>query len=264
MKKSELYGMIGSAIACLLLFLLLWFINMGITPPPEEEGIIVSFGSADAGGGYGETPQTAAVEPVSPPPTPAQPTPNDLMTQEDESLAMAEQSKEEARRKVAQEAEEQRRREREEQERIAAEQRAREAALAEQRKREQEAIDRANKMGGLFGNNQNSDGNGNTQGNTTEGNPLGKGTSGGNSWSLNGRSLHGKITTPAYERNVEGRVVVNIRVDASGRVIAASVGASTISDPVVREAARKAALSTRFSAGSSEVSGSITFNFRLN
>ena len=262
MKQSEIYGLIGSILTCVLIFLLLWFLYMNVEIPEEEEGIMVSIGNADAGGGWQES-QMSESTPVAPPPTPTMPSQNDLMTQEDESLALAEQRKQEARKKAAEEAE-RIRKQKEEEARIAAEKAAREAALAEQRPQEQEKIDKANKLGGLFGNNTSGNGSGNTTGNQYEGNPLGKGTSGGNSWSVNGRNLKGNIVKPSYNSNVEGSVVVTIRVNATGRVISANVTGGTISDSQLREAARQAALKTVFSEGKDEVTGIITFNFKLN
>lgn len=262
MKQSEIYGLIGSILTCVLIFLLLWFLYMNVETPEEEEGIMVSIGNADAGGGWQES-QMSESTPVAPPPTPTMPSQNDLMTQDDESLALAEQRKQEARKKAAEEAE-RIRKQKEEEARIAAEKAAREAALAEQRRQEQEKIDKANKLGGLFGNNSSGNGSGNSTGNQFEGNPLGKGTSGGNSWSVNGRNLKGNIVKPSYNSNIEGSVIVTIRVNASGRVISANVTGGTISDPQLREAARQAALKTVFSEGKDEVTGVITFNFKLN
>ena len=262
MKQSEIYGVIGSALFCVLLFLLLWFCYMNVEKPLEDEGIMVSIGNADAGGGWEES-QMMESTPVAPPPVPTMPSPNELMTQDDESLALAEQRKQESRKKAAEEAERIRKQKAEEA-RIAAEKAAKEAALAEERRKQQEAIDKANKLGGLFGQNTEGSGSGNTTGSQYEGNPLGSGTSGGNSWSVNGRRLKGGIVKPQYERNVEGKVVVTIRVNASGRVISANVTGGTISDANVRESARQAALKTIFSEGKDEVTGIITFNFRLN
>lgn len=261
MKQSEIYGMIGSALFCVILFLLLWFLYINVEKPEEDEGIMVSIGNMDAGGGWQEQQMTEST-PVAPPPAPATPSHNDLLTQDDESLALAEQRKQEARRKAAEEAE-RIRKQKEEEARIAAEKAAQEAALAEQRRKEQEAIDKANKLGGLFGQNTTGSGSGNTQGNQYEGNPLGQGNSEGNSWSVNGRRLKGNIARPQYNRNVEGRVVVAIRVNAAGRVVSATVTGGTIADSDIREAARQAALRTVFSEGKDEVSGIITFNFKL-
>lgn len=264
MKQSEIYGLIGSILTCVLIFLLLWFLYMNVEVPEEEEGIMVSIGNADAGGGWQES-QMSESTPVAPPPTPTMPSQNDLMTQEDESLALAEQRKQEARKKAAEEAE-RIRKQKEEEARIAAEKAAREAALAEQRRQEQEKIDKANKLGGLFGNNTSGNGSGNTTGNQYEGNPLGKGTSGGNSYSVNGRypKRKGDIVLPSDNSNIEGTVIVTIRVNATGRVISANVTGGNISTPQVREAARQAALKTVFSEGKDEVTGIITFNFKLN
>jgi len=262
MKQSEIYGLIGSILTCVLMFLLLWFLYMNVETPQEDEGIMVSIGNAEAGGGWQEE-QMNQSTPVAPPPTPAAPSQNDLMMQDDESLALAEQRKQEARKKAAEEAE-RIRRQKEEEARIAAEKAAREAALAEQRRLEQEKIDKANKLGGLFGNNTTGSGSGNTTGTQFEGNPLGKGTSGGNSWSVYGRNLKGNIVKPSYNSNIEGTVIVTIRVNATGRVISANVTGGTISDAQLREAARQAALKTMFSGGKDEVTGIITFNFKLN
>lgn len=261
MKQSEIYGLIGSILTCVLIFLLLWFLYMNVEVPDEEEGIMVSIGNADAGGGWQES-QMSESTPVAPPPTPTMPSQNDLMTQEDESLALAEQRKQEARKKAAEEAE-RIRKQKEEEARIAAEKAAREAALAEQRRQEQEKIDKANKLGGLFGNNTSGNGSGNTTGNQYEGNPLGKGTSGGHSYSVNGRYPKGEIVTPSDNSNIEGTVIVTIRVNATGRVISANVTGGNISTPQVREAARQAALKTVFTEGKDEVTGIITFNFKL-
>ena len=117
-------------------------------------------------------------------------------------------------------------------------------------------------MGGLFG--KGGTGSGTTTGNTTQGNPAGSGSSGGNSWSLSGRSLNGSLVQPKYDNDVEGKVTVNIRVDASGVVIGATIGSpTTISDQATRNAALAAANGTRFTGGSGAASGTITYNFRL-
>lgn len=261
MSKSQIYGVIGSAVACVLVLLLLLFVYMGTVQEPEDEGIMVSFGDTETGAGYGEKQETVAT-PVAPLPTPSTPSNNDLMTQDEESLALQEQRKEDARKKAEQA--ELQRKQREEQARLEAERIAKEKAEAERQRKEQEAIDNASKLGGLFGSNQGSTGTGNTTGNTREGNPAGQGTSGGHSWSLNGRDLQGKLTEPSYENNVEGTVVVVIRVNEAGAVISATVGAgTTISDTATRNAAMRAAKTAKFTTGKNEVSGTITYKFKL-
>ena len=252
MEKSKLYGLIGSALSCLILFLILLFvvIPMGGLEPVEDEGIVVSFGETEEGSGMTEMPASKPVEvPAYIPPKQVKPVKQDLMTQTDNSFAIAEQKKKDEQRKEQQTIE----RQRLENERI----------QAEQNRKRQEAIDKANSMNGMFGNN-NSSGSGKSTGDTQQGNPVGKGSSGGNSWSLNGRDLSGRLVTPSYNEDVEGRITVNIRVDQSGRVTSASIGSpTTISDSQTRNAAITAAQNTRFSSGKDVSSGSITYNFKL-
>lgn len=249
MRKSKLYGIIGSVlITGLLILLLFWLVMPGGIKEPEDEGIMVSFGEADMGSGKTETPtEQPTAKPVTPPPATPKPVKQDLMTQDANSLAIAEQNKKDRKEKEALER-----------------QRLEDIRIANEKKRaQQEAIDKANAMNGLFGNN-NSSGSGTTSGDTRQGNPAGSGNSGGNSWSLNGRSLSGTLVTPNYENNVEGRITVNIRVDENGTVIGATIGSpTTISDAETRNAAISAAKRTRFTSGNNTASGKITYNFKL-
>ena len=250
----------------LLLFLLLWFVYVDRPHTEEDEGIMVSFGDADLGGGdYTETPAAVAAPNVAPPPVPAAPSDNEYLTQEDEeALALARQKKEEEKRRQAEEAE-RIRKQKEEQARLEAERIAKEKALAEQRAREQEAIDKANRLGSLFGQaGTQQGGNGSEGASSTKGNPVGQGSSGGNTWSLNGRSLNGRLASPVYTGTQEGTVVVSIRVNAAGKVISATVGSgTTISDKETQRAAIAAAQKAVFSEGTSDVIGTITYKFKL-
>ena len=264
--KSKIYGVVGSLLAMLLLFLFLWFYYIGQPFTPEEEGIMVSFGDSDTGGGmFTEQPSSEPAQTAAPPHTQSAPSDNEYMTQEDEeSLALAKQKKEEEKRRKAEEAE-RLKKQKEEQARIEAERIAKEKALAEQKAREQAAIDKANQLGSLFGQSGSSEGSGGTEGGSSQkGNPAGQGTSGGNSWSLSGRSLNGKLSTPVYKGDQEGIVVVNIRVNAAGKVISATVGSgTTISDKDTQRAAISAAEKATFSEGTSDVIGTITYKFKL-
>jgi len=251
-KKSEKYGMIGSVILTLLLFLLLFLIVMPGLKTPEDEGIMISFGETFDGGGASPIPKpkvTPVEQPKETQPKPTTPkvVKNDYVTQKDNSVAIEEQKKKDKKEKEAlekQKLEEQRK-------------------AAEKKRKEQEAIDKTKSMDGLFGNGG-STGSGNTTGNTAQGNPAGAGTSGGNSWSLSGRSLTGRLVAPSYDKDLEGRITVTIRVDANGNVISASIGSPTnISDPTTRNAAITAARNTKFTAGNGNASGSITYNFKL-
>ncbi len=259
MDKSDLYGIIGSGIITGLLILLLFLIVLPGAKKIDDEGIMVSFGNFSEGAGMNEQQQAAPIPKPTPKPTPtptrtptqtAKPVIKDLMTQDDNSVAIAEQKKKDKQERLERDAVEKKRSD--------------DLRVANEKKRkEQEAIEKANSMDGMFGN-SNSSGSGKTTGNTNLGNPLGSGSSGGNSWSLNGRSLNGRLVSPSYDKDVEGKVTVNIRVDANGNVINASVGSpTTISDPTTRNAAVSAAKNTRFTAGNGVATGSITYNFNL-
>lgn len=249
MKKSNKYGIVGSFLFCGILLILLLFIYLPGLKKPEDEGLMISFGETEQGSGMTETPTPKpVVVPVSPPPKPVKPVKQDLMTQTDNSLAIAEQKRKDEQRKEQQILE----RQRLEDERI----------QAEKKRKQQEAIEKAS-MDGMFGNNK-STGSGTSTDNTQKGNPVGKGSSGGNSWSLSGRDLSGRLVLPSYNENVEGLITVIIRVDQSGRVTSASIGSPTnISNSQTRNAAKTAAENTRFTSGKDVSSGSITYNFKL-
>ena len=148
---------------------------------------------------------------------------------------------------------------------------AREKALAEKKAKEQEAIDRANQMAALFGQTAtaegaNADNANNTPAATSQGNPVGKGYGvvDGNMWSLQGRDDK-SIPKPSTDFKEQGKVVVSIRVDKAGNVVAASIGdGTTISDRYTQKLALDAARKAKFTEGDKEQIGSITYNFKLN
>lgn len=300
-QKSRLYGSIGSFAVCLVLFLFLFFSYIPSIILPLNEGILVSFGDSFDGGGsdgdYGGTAGGDLNEGAYATPrgetkpadvTPAKQTPvkgpqEAIATQDEPSDAYVEAQEVAAREVRAQQ----------ERERIQREQEAaRQLAIAEQKRREQEAIDRANRLGSAFsGGTESNQGSGTGHGSSTgtgsatgsgsgdgsgtgtgvgdgdgsgrQGNPVGRGNPNG-SWSLTGRELLGSLVPPSYTNNVEGRVTVIIHVDASGSVRDALIGSpTTISDRETLNAATTAAKKTRFSRGSGIAEGTITYNFRL-
>ena len=94
------------------------------------------------------------------------------------------------------------------------------------------------------------------------------GTGASGSFSLEGRTLVGNIVPPQYNKDMEGKIVIVIRVNREGEVTDASYSPqnSTISDAQMIESARKAALQTRFSRNTNALfvqTGTITYNFRL-
>ena len=101
-------------------------------------------------------------------------------------------------------------------------------------------------------------------GDGTRGNPFGKGTSNGNTWSLEGRTLSGNISKPAYRENVEGKITVRIRVDDNGNVISATIGSpTTIADESLRNSTLESARRTKFSSGKGVAIGQIVYHFKL-
>lgn len=260
-RKSDIYGIVGSALFCGVVVLLLVLIAMPGQPVPEDEGIVVSFGTSFEGGGQqvADAVPVPQPQPEAPPPAAPRPEPQqeeEVLTQETPSVALPEQADKEA-EEAARLAEEQRRRE-EEEARLAEERR-----IAEQ-KRQQEAIERAQAMGSVFGQTVTPEGSGTGEGDARQGNPVGQGSSEGHSWSLNGRALVGKLIDPLYEVNVEGRVTVSIRVDESGNVVGVSIGRPTdISDAAIQRAALDAARKAKFSVGDNVAVGTITYHFKL-
>lgn len=253
-KKSNTIAAVGTVIFMVLVFLLLWFICIDRIQEPEDEGIEIAFGNAEEGGGFQQEQVTGGLteETVAPPPAPQDPSNNDLIAQEDEESVEVQRQREEA-EKARQQAE----RERQERDR----------ALAEQRAKEQAAIAKANQLGSLFGNNSGGSGSGDTQGDSQRGNSeVGKGSSGGTSWSLAGRSVKA-LPKPSNDFKQEGKVVVAIIVDGSGKVVSAkATEGTTISNDATIQLALKAAYKAEFSFTDrpDKQFGTITYIFKFN
>lgn len=238
MKKSELYAYTGTIISGIIILLILFFVFLPGLETPDDEGVMISFGNAvDGAGTYvSETPRQEAR--TTPPVSTKK---EELLTQDAPSVSVNDNNKK-TNNNAAQ---------------------AEQAARDERLRKEQEASRQADDLiGGTFGSSP-AAGSGNTTSNNTAGNPVGSGTSGGNSWSLSGRNLVGSMPTPRYDQNEEGFLTVEIKVDASGTVVSATIKRGTITNPSLRKAAETAALKTKFSSGSGPVVGTITYNFKL-
>ena len=274
--QSHIIAGAGTIIFLLLLLFLLLRLSMSAPLQLEDEGIVITFGDADEGGGMPDVlpmpdPMTQAEQqPAAPASTPVQPSDNDLMAQEDEeSLPVAQQNEDELKRQAEQE--ELLRKQQEEEARLEAERIEREKALAEQKARQEEAIKKAQAMAALFGQSGSTEGANAenataTPAATSKGNPVGKnfGQVDGNMWSLQGRSVK-TMPKPSTDFLEQGKVVVSIRVDKAGNVVAASIGdGTTISDRYTQQLALDAARRAKFTEGDKEQIGSITYNFKLN
>lgn len=83
---------------------------------------------------------------------------------------------------------------------------------------------------------------------------------------LQGRGLVGLLPKPEYNANATGKVLIDVTVDASGRVTTATYrqNGSTTNNSVLVEAARRAALKARFTESDRFVQGgTITYIFRM-
>lgn len=128
----------------------------------------------------------------------------------------------------------------------------------EERTRQAEAVAKANSIGSLFGQAESSSGSGYI------GNPVGRGQ-GGNSWTLSGRGIRGTLPQPSNNFKQEGKVVVQIRVNAAGDVVDAKcVAGTSVTDRQTIQMALDAAKKARFTKGDSEVIGTITYLFKFN
>jgi len=277
LKKSELYGLVGTTLSGMILFLVLWLAVLSGPKSLENEGFLVSLGdSEDAGGsGYVALPSRGSSNNVSTgtalktiktsqPSQQSQPTSSSkqtVFTQNDNSVALNEQKEKERVSKVQTEINNQR---------IETEKRK-----AEQSKKEQIAINNANAVNGLFGNNGatggkgggtgTGKGTGSGSGNGVQGNPAGTGASGvGTTFRLGDRNYYGNPAKPRYPKDIEGKITVTIRVDENGIVTSASIGSpTTISDSEMRREAMNAANKTRFTKGKNVETGSITYHYKL-
>ena len=84
-------------------------------------------------------------------------------------------------------------------------------------------------------------------------------------WSLPGRSLKGELPLPANIKKHVGKVIVDIRVNAAGNVVEASIAkSSTVTNKRALRLARNAAKKAKFTSGDGDVIGSITYIFKIN
>jgi colicin import membrane protein len=260
-------------------------LGFSVPPPPEyEEGIIVNFGTDITGQGMIEPSPAATQEEVSPPP-PYEPEivtdEEPLLTQDDEEAPEVKKVDPEAERKRMEQLEAERiRREQEEAERIRLEQEEIERKRIEaEQQRQAEITDRTRKAlqdSKNAGTTTTSEGIAGGEGNqgvpsgSVDSQNRGEGGGTGNngiSYELGGRGYQ-SLPLPEYDYQGEGRVVVEVSVDRSGKVIQAVPGikgSSTLDEYLLR-VAREAALKAKFEVKQDAPpvqKGTITYNFIL-
>lgn len=82
---------------------------------------------------------------------------------------------------------------------------------------------------------------------------------------ISGRILLTKNIQPVFNKDIEGKITVNITVNENGDVISVSIGSPTsISDIEMRSNALEAAKRNKFSHGNGIATGSITYYLRLH
>lgn len=264
LSKEQRFGVFSSIIFLTLLIILLLFFGFSVPyPPPEEEGILINFGTSEVGTGQIE-PRPASqpeeviptpVEESTPPPTSTTEQVEEVNTQDFEEAAAIEAKK---KRKKQEEIDNKKR---EEEERIRQEEIERQK-IEEEKQQQQEAKQRElnerakNAFGGQNAAGDDT-GEGEGKGEGNQGSPDGDinsnnrqgGSAGGNgiSFTLNGRSSR-SLPPPPKIHNTEGKVAVEVTVDQNGNVVSARPGVrgSTISDAALLKVAKEAAMKAKF------------------
>lgn len=279
MKNNRLQGIIGTVVVHLIILLILFVVTLHAATPEEESGVPVMLGSAELSQGDAD-PYTLTevdvldeLQPETAPADPSVETPSEqeMLTQDlEETVAMKPQKKP-VKPKTEVKTPPKKQPEQPKQptktpEQIAAEKRAAaEKAAAEEV---------AKKIAGAFGKGSSMGNRGTgTTGSGVQGSPTGNsntgkstGVGGVGSWDLNGRSLTGSLPIPVYNVQDEGRVVVTIVVNPSGRVISTSINKRTNTvSTALRRAAEEAARKARFNVtdGVNNQTGTITYYFKL-
>ena len=279
-------GLAGASILYLVLFAILILVGFSAPKPPEtERGILVNFGTDETGLGMIEpSPPASKEEAAAAQPVTAQ------ATGKEEAIATQNFDKEAPEvKKVDPEAEKKRKEQIEAQKIRRAEIEAeniRKAQAEAERKRieaeEKRVSDIVNRTKNALSNSKNagtnttSEGVAGGQGN--QGVPAGsvdskvRGTASGTgnsgiSYDLQGRGFQ-SLPNPRYDYQGEGKVVVEVSVDRSGRVTEATAGAkgSTTLDEYLLTVAKEAALKATFEAKPDaplKQKGTITYNFIL-
>jgi outer membrane biosynthesis protein TonB len=278
-KNNRFKGIVGTiGFHLLALLALLYFALSTPLPLPGEEGVEVNLGSSDQGMGAVQEQSPPPVQqppPTLPPPqTDPEPEPEeDIITQDvEEAPAIKEE-----------EAEEKEEKKQEEEVIKPAETPVEEIVTeAEEEPEPQPEPPKVNERA-LYKGKSDTGGDGSNQGVTGQPGDQGKpngtinsniyegqgGVGEGIGYDLGGRGAK-HLPKPDYDSEEQGKVVVEIKVDRSGKVVSAIAGArgTTISDLRLRRLAEEAALRSVFAPDPNapeRQKGTITYNFiRLN
>lgn len=259
MRKSKIYGIVGTTVFAVLVLLLFFLVQIASIQDNYTEPVEINLGDSEDGVG-------AAVANPAPPTsvTPPPPSSTHKMESNDENLATqanespvstVEKKKTTINKSTPKELEENRKKIQQD---LLKQQQAKAEAT-----QQASIADKARKMGSVFGSNHGNGSGDGQKGDGTKGNPLGKvGGTGSVVANVSGRSVT-STPSPAYNSNDEGKVTVNVTVDKDGNVIRAYIGSATTSSEALRDAALQAARRSKFSSGSNEAIGTITYRFIL-
>lgn len=279
MKNNRLQGIIGTVVVHLIILLILFVVTLHAATPDEESGVPVMLGSAELSQGDAD-PYTLTevdvldeLQPETAPTDPSVETPSEqeMLTQDLEETVVMKPQKKPVKPKTEVKTPPKKQPEQPKQPTKTPEQIAAEKRAAAEKAAAEEA---AKKIAGAFGKGSSMGNRGTgTTGSGVQGSPTGNsntgkstGVGGVGSWDLNGRSLTGSLPIPVYNVQDEGRVVVTIVVNPSGRVISTSINKRTNTvSTALRRAAEEAARKARFNVtdGVNNQTGTITYYFKL-
>lgn len=278
MKKNKVIGIVCTVALHVLVLLLLFLLKLTVPAEQEEGGVPVMLGNTELAAGDADPYTMTEVDvmpseaPSSAPEAVAEPeVEQPMITQQDEpSLQVKKEkpkteTKKEQPKKTPVKTETQK------------VNKPKEKTEAEKRAEAEKAAAQAaaNAIAGAFGKGSQMGSKGNAAGAGLQGSPTGNsstgktsGVGGRDEFDLNGRTVRGgQLPKPIYNGREEGRVVITIRVNPDGEVVAISFNKkrSNTSDPALRRAAEEAARKARFNAvdGVDDQFGTITYNFKL-
>ena len=270
MKKKDnrqIIGIVGTVLVHVAVFLLLFAIYIRKPEDSGESGVPVVLGNVDVSQGMFDpaTMTEVDIQPEEAAPseeTPQEETSQEVLTQtEEETVAIKPKQELKPKEKVKKEKTP----------------KPKEKTEAEKRAEQEKTVAEAatQRIAGAFGKGSQMGNKGTgTSGSGIEGSPDGNSSTGKSSgvggygtFDLDGRSLGtGGLPRPVYNVQDEGRVVVTITVDPSGRVINTNINKRTNTVNVsLRRAAEDAARKARFNtvSGVNNQMGTITYYFKL-
>lgn len=263
----DLKGLIGTIVfhvTILILFLVMAFRTP--LPLPSEQGILINFGDAETGYGTVEPRRTEQIREETASQSVPETTPveaeEEISTQDyEEAPAVESKKKVEKKKEVKKPVEQTKNNKVEEKE---PEEKPREVNTRALYKGKRDDTDYSGGEGEAGGTGNQGDLNGSE---TATSRSLGFGSGDGISASLYGRNPV-SLPTPEFNHQQEGKVVVEITVDRSGKVTSAVPGVkgSTTLDRYLLSVAKKAALASKFDNKSDAPmyqKGTITYYFRL-